>query len=222
MDDDAGRNTDDGFAARLRRETAEAHGAAERSPFMEELLSGALAPQALTTFLAQVHQLYAVLEPAVDALRHDVVVAPFADDRLRRLPAVSADLRAHAGEDWHEHLVPLPATERYAQRLQEVAVWPAGLVTHHYLRYLGDLSGGQVVRRLLARAYGWPEAELRSWDFPEVPSPKRYRDHYRSLLDAAPWDDAERDRVVEEARRGYRLNEELFTELSALLPQWRR
>ncbi|WP_222710478.1 heme oxygenase (biliverdin-producing) [Quadrisphaera setariae] len=222
MDDDAGRSADEGFAARLRRETAEAHGAAERSPFMEELLSGSLGPAALTTFLAQVHHLYAVLEPAVDAARDDVVVAPFADDRLRRLPAVSADLRAHAGEGWREHLVPLPAAERYAERLRQVATWPAGLVTHHYLRYLGDLSGGQVVRRLLARAYGWPEAELRSWDFPGVPSPKRYRDHYRSLLDAAPWDEAERGRVVEEARRGYRLNEELFDDLSARLPEWRR
>jgi heme oxygenase (biliverdin-producing, ferredoxin) len=222
VDDDAGSRAAEGFAARLRRETADAHGAAESAPFMAELLSGELSPAALTTFLAQVHQLYAVLEPAVDALRHDAAVAPFADDDLRRLPAVSADLEAHLGAGWREHLVPLPATEAYAARLREVAAWPAGLVTHHYLRYLGDLSGGQVVRRLLARAYGWPESELRSWHFPAVPSPKRYRDHYRSLLDAAPWDEAERDLVVAEARRGYRLNEELFGDLSARLPEWRR
>ncbi|WP_257570833.1 heme oxygenase (biliverdin-producing) [Streptomyces sp. NP160] len=222
MDDDERGSAGGGFAARLRQETAEAHGAAESAPFMAELLSGQLAPEALTTFLAQVHQLYAVLEPAVDALRHDAVVALFADDDLRRLPAVSADLQAHLGAGWREHLVPLPATEAYAARLRQVAAWPAGLVAHHYLRYLGDLSGGQVVRRLLARAYGWPEEQLRSWDFPAVPSPKRYRDRYRAALDAAPWDEAERDRVVEEARRGYRLNEELFADLGRQLPAWRR
>ncbi|MGQ7297958.1 biliverdin-producing heme oxygenase [Quadrisphaera sp. KR29] len=222
MDDDAGAGAPEGFAARLRRETAQAHGSAERSPFMDELLAGQLAPQALTTFLAQVHQLYAVLEPAVDALRDDVVVASFADDDLRRLPAVSADLREHLGEDWREHLVPLPATRRYAERLREVSAWPAGLVAHHYLRYLGDLSGGQVVRRLLARAYDWPEEQLRSWHFPAVGSPKRYRDGYRARLDAAPWDEPERRRVVAEAALGYRLNEDLFADLGAHLPRWRR
>lgn len=214
-----------GFAARLREQTADAHASAERSPFMAELLDGSLAVGALTTYLAQVHQLYAVLEPAVDALRDHPEVAPFADDALRRLPAVSADLREHLGEGWEEALAPLPATTRYADRLAAAAEWPAGVVVHHYLRYLGDLSGGQVVRRLLARGHGWEADRLRSWTFDEVASPKRYRDGYRAHLDAvadAHWDGAERDRVVEEARLGYRLNEELFAELSELLPRWRR
>ncbi len=213
-----------GFAARLRAATADAHASAERSPFMAELLDGALAPGALTTYLAQVHQVYAVLELAVDALREHPLVAPFADEGLRRLPALESDLRAHLGPTWRDALVPLPATERYRDRLREVADWPGGVVTHHYLRYLGDLSGGQVVRRLLARAYGWDEASLRSWTFDAVPSPKRYRDRYRGLLDAAGrdgWDAAEQARVVAEARRGYRLNEDLFADLSGLLPAWR-
>lgn len=214
-----------GFAARLREQTADAHTAAERSPFMAELLEGSLDVAALTAYLAQVHQLYAVLEPAVDALRDHPQVAPFADDALRRLPAVAADLAEHLGDGWREALVPLPATTRYADRLAAVAGWPAGVVVHHYLRYLGDLSGGQVVRRLLARGHGWEEDRLRSWTFAGVASPKRYRDGYRAHLDAvagAHWDAAERDRVVEEARLGYRLNEELFAELSELLPRWRR
>lgn len=214
-----------GFAARLREQTADAHASAERSPFMAELLEGSLDVAALTTFLAQVHQLYAVLEPAVDALRDHPEVAPFADDALRRLPAVAADLHEHLGDGWRQALVPLPATTRYADRLAGVAGWPAGVVVHHYLRYLGDLSGGQVVRRLLARGHGWEEDRLRSWTFDGVASPKRYRDGYRAHLDAVArehWDAAERDRVVEEARLGYRLNEELFADLSQLLPRWRR
>lgn len=219
------RAAERGFARRLREQTADAHASAERSPFLAELLEGSLDAGALTTHLGQVHQLYAVLEPAVDALRDHPQVAPFADDALLRLPAVSADLQEALGEGWEAALEPLPATSRYAAHLREVAGWPAGVVVHHYLRYLGDLSGGQVLRRLLARAYGRDEAALRSWTFDGVASPKRYRDAYRAHLDAVArehWDAAEQQRVVDEARLGYRLHEELFDDLSARLPRWRR
>jgi heme oxygenase len=55
-----------------------------------------------------------------------------------------------------------------------------------------------------------------------VPSPKRYRDRYRALLDAAPWDAAAQAGVVAEVRRGYRLNGDLFGDLEARMAQWAR
>ena len=38
------------------------------------------------------------------------------------------------------------------------------------------------------------------------------------LLDALPWDDDARTRLVAEARVAYRLNTELFTEMMATIP----
>jgi len=44
--------------------------------------------------------------------------------------------------------------------------WPAGFVAHHYVRYLGDLSGGQILRRSLERAY--PNAPTAFYTFERI------------------------------------------------------
>jgi heme oxygenase len=164
-----------------------------------------------------------VLEEAGRAHAHDPVVAPFLDEDLLRLPALEADLRHLAGEGWREAFAPTPAARRYADRLRAVAFdWPGGFVAHHYLRYLGDLSGGQVVRRLLQRAYGYADDGVRAWTFPPAVRPKPYKDRYRALLDAAPWSPQEQDRVIAEVADGYRLNGALFADLQALAGPWRR
>ncbi|SDQ05511.1 heme oxygenase (biliverdin-producing) [Quadrisphaera sp. DSM 44207] len=211
-----------GFAARLRAATRAAHADAEGAGFVDDLLAGRLARGAHVALLAQNHLVYAVLEDAWAAHRDDPVVAPLLDDALRRLPSLEADLRSLAGPGWRALLQPSPATRRYVERLRAVAFdWPGGFVAHHYLRYLGDLSGGQVIRRLLERAYGASGEGLRSYDFPGV-APKPYRDRYRRLLDAAPWSPAEQELVIAEVAGGYRLNREVFDDLGARSPAWRR
>jgi heme oxygenase len=78
----------------------------------------------------------------------------------------------------HQSLLPIsgPLLE-YIQHLQELseAVDPSPLLAHAYVRYLGDLSGGQVIRRRVAKAYGL-EADggsgLRFYDFKELSGSK--------------------------------------------------
>lgn len=43
----------------------------------------------------------------------------------------------------------------YVSRIQELSdsADPSPLLAHSYVRYLGDLSGGQTIRRRLAKAY---------------------------------------------------------------------
>jgi heme oxygenase len=91
--------------------------------------------------------------------------------------------------------------------------WPAGLVAHHYLRYLGDLSGGQIIRRLVGRAYGLDTDGVRFYVFDEIPKPKPFKDAYRAALDAVPWDEEEKARVVAEVSLAFRLNRDLFADL---------
>jgi len=73
---------------------------------------------------------------------------------------------------------------------------------------------------VLRRVYGLPDTRgTEVYEFDAIPSAKAFKDRYRVLLDALPWDSVVRTRLVDEARVAYRLNTDLFTELMATLPR---
>ncbi|GAA2453368.1 biliverdin-producing heme oxygenase [Actinomadura vinacea] len=206
---------DRGFAAELREATWSDHGDNEGSAYMAALFDGRLGREEYAALVAQLHPVYDLLEQATDRMSADPVAGPFALDGLRRRQALEADLAYLYGPGWRDRLRRLPATLRYCDRLREVCFdWPGGFVAHHYTRYLGDLSGGQYigaqVRKTLGLAAGDPG--VRFYRFPG--KPKAYKDHYRGLLDTAPWDETERAKIIDEVRRAYRLNAEITADLS--------
>ena len=208
--------TPPGFAARLKEATQADHTAAEASGFVTALLAGELPRTAYADLLTQTHAVYAVLEEAAAAQADSPEVRPFLHPGLVRLPALEADLAFLLGPGWRSDLAILPATERYVARLREVAFdWPAGLVAHHYLRYLGDLSGGQIIRRLVGRTFGLEQDGVRFYVFDQIPKPKPFKDAYRAALDTAPWSAAEQDRVIAEVSLAFRLNADVFADLGA-------
>jgi heme oxygenase (biliverdin-producing, ferredoxin) len=197
------------FHQSVRRSTLEAHQRANHSPFMDALFDGRLAVADYARLVEQYSFVYGALEAVSDALAADPVAGPFVIDTLRRADRIAADLAFYGVTDPE----PLPATERYAARIREVADWPAGFVAHHYTRYLGDVAGGQAVAALLPRRYGVTGGGTAFYDFSDLGPVPRFRERYRALLDAAPWDSAERDRVVDEVKTAYELNIAMFHDL---------
>lgn len=204
----------DGLAALVKSRTDEAHRAAESSTFMAELLDGRLPEAAYIELEAQSWFIYRALEAGGRALAGDPLVAPFLDDAQLRLGGLEEDLRFHLGPDWRSRVAMLPSTERYAERIAEVAAaWPAGYIAHHYLRYLGDLSGGQIIRTKMARTYGYERDGVRFYIFDEIAKPKPYKDAYRAKMDALGLDEAETDRFIAEVSDAFRFNRDLFADL---------
>jgi len=214
--------SDTGFAAMLKDGTQEVHDAAERSAYIGRLLAGELPLDDYTRYLAQLHGVYATLELAADAMRDDPVAGPFAEPALTRLPALEADLQLLGGTGWRRRYPATAATDRLVAHLEATCFdWPGGFVAHHYVRYLGDLSGGQIMRRILERVYDFearfpdepPHAGVRFFVFDHLDNGVQFKKRYRALLDAVPWDAAERDRVVAEAVRAFELNAAVFDSL---------
>ncbi|WP_233509829.1 biliverdin-producing heme oxygenase [Actinomadura craniellae] len=206
-----------GFAARLRAATRTDHDAGEQSAYMSALAGGRLGRDEYAVLVTQLYLLYDVLEQAADRMRSDEVASAFDLPGFRRRDALRADLAFFHGPRWAEQVRPTAATRRYLDRLREVCFdWPGGFVAHHYTRYLGDLSGGQVIAARLVRAYGLTDGHgVRFYRFEG--RPKALKDRYRALLDTAPWDEAEQARIIDEVKVAYRLNTELNAELDAAL-----
>ena len=111
---------------------------------------------------------------------------------------------------------PSEACIQYVERIHEVAEKdPYLLVGHHYTRYLGDLSGGQILRNIAEKALDLPKNEgLHFYDFPKIEDKKAFKTKYREGLDNVTTDTSKINDIIAEANYAFRLNMYLFDELS--------
>lgn len=204
------------FSTVLRTASQAQHAEAENSPFMAGLLGGRLGVDAYARYTEQLWFVYEALEAPAGRLASDPVAGPFVRPELMRLPALERDLAHLRGPGWRAGLSALPATREYAQRVRECAEgWPGGYVAHHYTRYLGDLSGGQVIRGRAERTWGFARKGdgVRFYVFEGVPNPAAFKREYRGLLDGIGVDDLEKQRIAAECRRAFALNTGVFRAL---------
>lgn len=200
---------------RLRLETRDLHAVTERTGAMAALLAGRLSRPAYCALLRNLHAVYTALEAALGQRRSDPAVAPLQAGALHRAAALAADLHTLHGADWADALPLQAASTAYVARLQALAdaASPA-LVAHAYVRYLGDLHGGQVLRRLVKRHYALTgDAGTAFYDFGPEPEVLALRQRLRAALGCLPLSPAEQDDVVAEARWAFVQHQRLFGEL---------
>lgn len=207
------------LSATMREGSRLEHQDAEDSLFMSELLAGGVNETGYADYLLRLRVVYDALEETVRAHAADPVVAVVHDVALERLDAIDADL-AH----WAPGRtgVDSPAADAYRERLRQAGEWGGLLVAHHYTRYLGDLSGGQAIGRILDQTFELDGAGIAFYAFPAIPKPKPYKDAYRARLDALGLDAGEVQRVVDEVKVAFRLNQAVFTELGRNIDGYRR
>ncbi len=203
------------FSQSLRERTRGGHSDSEGASFMDDLMKGKGTREDYVALVAQHYFIYEALEAATEAMKDDAVAAAFISPALTRLPALESDLTFLAGENWREQYSPLPSTERYVDRINTVAAtWNGGFIAHHYTRYLGDLSGGQIIRTLMQRQFGFDTNGVGFYLFDQIAKPKEFKEHYRDELDAINWSVEERERVIDEVMIAYKFNTELFVDLA--------
>jgi heme oxygenase len=200
----------------MKEGSAAEHTAAEQSTFVSELLAGWVSVEGYSGYLLRLRVVYAALEDAMRARHTDPMVAAVYDPALERLPAIDADLSYWLPGGSRE--VSSPAAAAYGERIAGVA-WGGSLVAHHYTRYLGDLSGGQAMGKVLDRTFRLGGAGLEFFRFPMRPKP--YKDAYRARLDALRPDARDTDRIVDEVKFAFGLNRAVLDELSDEVPTHR-
>ncbi|MCC6270098.1 MAG: biliverdin-producing heme oxygenase [Microbacteriaceae bacterium] len=203
------------FSHALRERTRTIHGHTEGATFMQDLMSGKGSREDYIALVVQHFYMYEALEAVAESMAHDPVARNFITPQLTRIPALEADLDFLLGPDWRSDCAPLPATTRYVQRIREVSGWAGGFIAHHYTRYLGDLSGGQHIYKVMQKRFGFDTNGVGFYLFDQIADPAAFKDTYRDQLDSVDWDDAERERVIDEVMTAYRLNTAVFEDLSA-------
>ncbi|MDC6168926.1 biliverdin-producing heme oxygenase [Paucibacter sp. XJ19-41] len=210
--------TSNGLAARLKEATHDLHRQAEHSGVMAELMQGRISRETYCLLLRNLQPIYAALEAGLDAHQDDPNVQRLWRPELRRLAALEQDLdHLHTGVDWRLDLPVLGAAAEYAERLERLArTDPVLLIPHAYLRYLGDLHGGQMLARIVKQGFGL-QGELGTAFYAfgdgDAQLLERLKREFRAGLDGLVLTPAQQDAVVGEACEGFRLHGKVFGEV---------
>ena len=153
---------------------------------------------------------YREMERGLNRHRHSPGVREISQPAVYRAAALESDLEALCGATWNQSLVLLPAAERYAALVADAAQDDGLLlIAHAYVRYLGDLSGGRILRGLLARSLSLAPRELTFYEFADVANLDAFKAGYREALVRAALAVRDGERVIVEAEAAFRLNIEV-------------
>ncbi len=165
-------------------------------------------------FLRNLIPVYRALEAGLTRHRRTAGVGQLYQPAVFRSEALESDLRAIVGVSWQQSLPLLAAADRYAQRVTSAADGSGGgLISHAYVRYLGDLNGGQVLQEILSRVLGLRVSALAFYEFPLISDLQAFKSDYRRLVDLAGLENGNRMAIVEEALVAFRLNIDLSEEV---------
>lgn len=205
---------------RLRTATAPLHGELEHHALMQRILGGRVSIPQYCLYLRNLHTIYAALERALVARGDEPSLQPFSHPALFRSDALARDLRRLAGDEWAALSV-LPSAGAYADTLRRLSTTqPALLGAHAYVRYLGDLSGGRMVRSCVASALaidGDETAEGLAFYAFDTP-PGALARQLRIDLQTLPLPPAIAGEFVAEAVAGFERHRTLFDELERSTP----
>ena len=204
------------LSEQLRSGSAAEHRSAEASSFMAALAQGRVNAAGYAAYLGRLLPVYQQLEEVGAQLATDERVRQLFDTALFRSSAIAEDLH-----HWGGVAIDSPAVRGYTERIRQTLTDPVCYLAHHYTRYLGDLSGGQVIGRVLERVFQLSDGQGTAfYRFPQIEKVKPYKDGYRARLDALSLTTDEQARAVEEVRVAFALNQGLFDELTAELPAY--
>lgn len=199
--------------AALKERTARAHVRAEKSGIVADLLRRRADRDAFVLFLRNLAPAYAMLEDALATAPAPAGTIRFAE--VERSAALAADLSGLSGNGWRD-LPIMPAAEAYAARIREVGARnPELLIAHAYVRYFGDLNGGQILRRMIGETLALPAEALGFYDFPDIVDMPAFQAEFRAAYECALGAVRDPESVLAEAEAAFEFNISVSEETQA-------
>ena len=181
---------------------------------MPALLRARVERDVYCRLLRNLYALYVALEAALDQHADTPEVGPVCLSALFRSTALKDDLNFLYGSDWYQ--LPLTvAMQDYVTHLHVISETQPGLLAAHaYVRYLGDLSGGQVLRDRVRIALGLSgSAGTAFYGFGEADESDLLKAQFRTALNALALEAGAATNFIIEANAAFARHIQLFEEL---------
>jgi len=205
----------------LREGTKKAHTMAENTGFVSCFLKGVVDKKSYRKLVADLFFVYSAMEEEIDRLSKagHPIVSKISYPELKRRESLQKDLEFYYGKDYLSGLNPSASAKAYVDRIHLVAKeTPELLISHHYTRYIGDLSGGQMLSTIAQKAMNLSDNKgLHFYQFDQITDQKDFKDKYKNNLDSLPIDQSMADLIVDESNKAYQYNMKIFKELEGNL-----
>ncbi|MGK7953394.1 MAG: heme oxygenase (biliverdin-producing) [Xenococcaceae cyanobacterium] len=203
------------LASQLREGTKQSHTMAENTAYMKCFLKGIVEKEPFRKLLANLYFVYTTLEAELLRHRDHPVVGLIYFPELNRKASLEKDVAFYYGDNWQSQIAPTEAGKVYVDRIKEISnSEPALLVAHAYVRYMGDLSGGQALKNIVRSALSLPPDQgtnFHQFDaFPSVEARRGFKGRYRDALNSLPVDNELIAKIVAEANDAFALNRDVM------------
>ena len=209
------------LATKLRSGTQKAHTDAENVGFMKCFVQGVVDKECFGKLLSNFYFVYSELEDAIEKHKQHPAISLMYFPELNRQASLEKDIEFYNGNLWRNFIKPSPATKNYIARIRQLSTHePVLLLGHAYTRYMGDLSGGQMLQKVAQstlKLSGYEGTEF--YNFTQIPDKQAFKNKYRQALDTLPVDNVTADKLVAEANHAFYLNMEIIKELEPILIQ---
>ncbi len=203
------------LASQLREGTKQSHTMAENTAYMKCFLKGIVEKEPFRKLIANLYFVYSTLEAELLRHRDHPVVGLIYFPELNRKASLEKDLAFYYGDNWQSQIAPSEAGKVYVDRIKEISnSEPTLLVAHSYVRYMGDLSGGQALKNIVRSALSLPPdrgTNFHQFDaFPSVEARRGFKGRYRDALNSLPVDNELIEKIVAEANDAFALNRDVM------------
>jgi len=209
------------LSGQLREGTKKSHTMAENTGFIACFLKGVVEKTSYRNLLSDLYYVYQAMEDEIDRLvkEEHPVIKHIGFKELYRKQSLENDLQFYYGKNWINEIKISDSADLYVNRIRSVAYdFPELLVGHHYTRYIGDLSGGQILKKIAKKALNLEgDNGLNFYEFKLIDDEKAFKKSYSEVLNTLPIDQNVADKIVEEANEAFLYNMKMFKELEGNL-----
>jgi heme oxygenase (biliverdin-producing, ferredoxin) len=207
------------LATMLREGTKKSHSMAENVGFVKCFLKGVVEKTSYRKLVTNLYYVYSAMEEEMDKLKDHPIISQIYYPELNRKQSLEKDLQYYYGSNWKEQITVSESGKAYVARIREIAqTQPELMVAHSYTRYLGDLSGGQILKKIAQQAMNLNDGTGTAfYEFENISDEKEFKGKYRQAMNDLPVDMTTAEEIVTEANDAFKMNMKLFKELEGNL-----